>query len=91
MAKSVPFKFCLLANNGEDTDIRRFDGHPDVLANLTYQRLINLICSTYSNKPKLLISMQEVYNAQSYVRCYENKVMFSLYYIGKLTLTAFFL
>ena len=84
MAKSVPFKFCLLANNGEDTDIRRFDAHPDEFANLTYWRLIYLICSTYSNKSNLLRQVEG--NFIGYER-----VKFSLYYIGKLTLTAFFL
>ena len=49
MAKTIPFKFCLLDTYGNDKDIRPFACSLDVLGKLTYYNLVdNLIHSIYS-------------------------------------------
>ena len=77
MAKTVPFKFCLLDYYNENKNIRRFACPLDVLGNLTYHGLIVQIHCTYS----------KLHHPESN---FQQPPMFSLYYIGKQTQAAFF-
>ena len=78
MAKTIPFKFCLLDTYYKNKDIRRFACSLNVLGKLTFYDLVDKLRSIYS----------QLYLPQT---SYQQQPTFSLYYIGKQTLTAFFL
>ena len=77
MAKTIPFKFCLLDTYYKDKDIRRFACSLDVLGKLTYYYLVDkIIRSIYS----------KLHHPES---SFQQTPRFSLYYIGKQTQAAF--
>ena len=48
MANTLPFKFYLLTNNGQDKEIRRLALEPDEVANLTYLVFRKKLLAVYS-------------------------------------------